>query len=304
MPLFEPVCVAPTGDLVGEGAVWCAPEQSVYWTDINRFLVHRHDTTSANTRSWFFEEPVVALSLSNEPGRWLVALASRLLWWWPETDRRLAHGFVLEGSPRVRLNDGRADALGNFWVGSMRNNVLPNGELGEAGGNDGKMFRIAPNGDVTEHITGLGISNTVCWSPDGGTFYTADTLANVIWAYAFNPSDASLGARRVLLAGWEHGMPDGSAIDAQGYLWNCRFFGRSLVRIAPDGRVDRVIDMPVKNITTACFGGPDLRTLYVTSASVHKDPGDRLAGSLWAIPCAVPGLPERCVRVGERLAGS
>ncbi len=124
---------APTGDRCGEGAVWSAPERAVYWTDINRFLVHRFDEASSSTRSWLFDEPVVALSLTTDPGRMLVCLASKLIWWWPATDRRQDHGFHLDGFPRVRLNDGRTDPLGNFWVGSMKNNVLPDGELGEAG---------------------------------------------------------------------------------------------------------------------------------------------------------------------------
>jgi len=291
-------CVVPAGDVCGEGAVWCAEEAAVYWTDINRFLIHRHDTQSGSTKSWLFDEPVVALSLTIEPGRWLVALGSRLIWWWPETDRRQPHGFVLPGSPAVRLNDGRADPLGNFWVGSMRNNVLPDGEAGEAGGSDGILYRIAPDGTVTEWMRDLAISNTVCWSPDRKTFYTADTLANEVYACDYDMSDGSIANRRVLFAGFEKGMPDGSAMDEAGYLWNCRFFGRSIVRLAPDGSIDRVIDMPVKNITTAVFGGPDLRTLYVTSAAALRDPGDRLAGSLWSIATEVAGLPENRVRVG------
>lgn len=297
MKLFEPRCIAATGDTVGEGAVWSAPEQSLYWTDINRFLIHRYDEARCTTQTWFFSEPVVALALTNEPGRWLVALASKLIWWWPDEDTRRDHGFKLQDFPSVRLNDGRADPLGNFWIGSMRNNVLPNGEAGTAGGTDGKMFCIAPNGDVTEHIWNLGISNTLCWSPDQKTFYTADTLANVIWAFPFNTPQGLLGERKEFFAGYERGLPDGSAMDSEGFLWNCRFFGRCIVRVAPSGDIDRVIDMPVKNITTATFGGKDLRTLYVTSATADKDLGDRLAGSLWAIACAVEGLAENCVKV-------
>jgi sugar lactone lactonase YvrE len=294
----EIACVVPAGDVCGEGAVWCADEAAVYWTDINRFLVHRYDTAARAMQSWLFDEPVVALSLTTEPGRWLVALGSRLIWWWPGTDRREPHGFVLPGSPAVRLNDGRADPLGNFWVGSMRNNVLPDGEVGEAGGADGILYRIDPAGAVTEWMHGLGISNTLCWSPDHKTFYTADTLANEFYACDFDVADASLSNRRTILAGFERGMPDGSAIDAEGHIWNCRFFGRSIVRLAPDGAIDRIVDMPVKNITTATFGGPDLRTLYVTSASALRDKGDRLAGSLWSIRVDVPGLPENRVTVG------
>lgn len=295
MKMFEPYCVAAQGDVVGEGAVWSASEGALYWTDVCRFLIHRYDTGNSSVRTWYFDEPVVALSLSSESGRWMVALGSKLVWWWPATDRREDHGFVLEGYPSVRLNDGRADPLGNFWVGSMRNNMLPNGELTEAGGQDGVMFRISPDGMATRHIAGIGIANTLCWSPDEATFYTADTLANVVWAYDFDAVTATLGARRELLACYSRGVPDGSAIDAEGFVWNCRFFGGCIVRISPKGHVDKVIDMPVRNVTTATFGGADLRTLYVTSASALKGPGERLAGSLWAIGCEVPGVPESVV---------
>ena len=294
---YEPRCVVPAGDVCGEGAVWSAAEAAVYWTDINRFLIHRYVTTAGTTESWFFDEPVVALSLTSEAGRFLVALGSKLIWWWPEDDRRQDHGFVLPGSPRVRLNDGRADPQGNFWIGSMRNNVLPDGEGGEAGGNEGKLFRITPDGSVTEWMDGFGICNTICWSPDRTTFYTADTLANEFYACDFDPEAASVSNRRILFAGFEKGMPDGSVVDTEGYIWNCRFFGRSIIRLAPDGSIDRVIDMPVKNITTATFGGPDLSTLYVTSAAALRDPGDRLAGSLWAIETETRGLPENAVTV-------
>jgi sugar lactone lactonase YvrE len=297
MPMYEAQCVVAAGDAVGEGAVWSPQDNGVYWTDVCRFLVHSHQVDTHAFKTWFFDEPVVALALTTEPGRWLVALGSKLIWWWPESDRRVDHGFFLKDYPRVRLNDGRADPMGNFWVGSMRNNVLPNGELGVAGGQDGVMYRISSDGAVTECISELGIANTLCWSPDARTFYTADTLANAVWAYDFDASTGNLGERRNFLVDYPFGAPDGSAIDVDGCLWNCRFSGYEIVRITPDGTVDRVIHMPVKNITTATFGGPDLKTLYVTSASVLKDPGERLAGSLWSIACDVAGLPPNFVRV-------
>lgn len=285
-----PHCLVPSGDKCGEGVVWSAAENAVYWTDINRFLIHRYDVASASLRSWFFDEPVVAISLTSDPDQMLVALGSGLIRWWPETDRRQDQGFALPGWPRVRLNDGRADPLGNFWVGSMKNNVLPDGALGEAGPDEGVLYRIDPAGGVTEWRKGLGISNTLCWSPDGGTFYFGDTLANEIYAYDYAGGD--LSNERVFHSGFARGAPDGSAIDAEGYLWNCRFGGGCIVRLAPDGSVDRVIEMPVQNITTCTFGGPNLKTLFITTASIVSPPGNRLAGSLFALSVDVPGLPE------------
>lgn len=291
---YDIKCETPAGDVCGEGVVWSDAESAVYWTDINRFLIHRMDTADASVRSWLFDEPVVALSLTSEDGRFLVALGSRLIWWRPETDRREDHGFVLPGAPAVRLNDGRADPWGNFWVGSMRNNVAPDGEGLDAGGAEGVLFRITPGGDVTEHLDGLGISNTLAWSPAGDKFYTADTLANEI--YVFDVTRDGIANKRNFYSGDENGMPDGSAMDSEGALWNCRFFGRSILRLSPVGELIERIEMPVKNITTATFGGPGLKTLYVTSASALRDPGDRLAGSLWSIKTGVAGLPENRVK--------
>jgi sugar lactone lactonase YvrE len=290
-------CVVVAGDQVGESPVWSKIDGSVYWTDVCRYLVHQFVVNNETFRTWIFDEPVVALSLSNEPGRWLVALASRLLWWWPKTGRRVDHGFVLPDYPRVRLNDGRADPLGNFWIGSMRNNLLPNGDLTSAGGTDGVMYRIRPTGEVSEHINGLGISNTVCWSPDGGTFYTADTLANAVWAYTFDERNAMLRQRRDFLIGHGEGLPDGSAMDAAGHLWNCRFGGGSVVRVAPNGSIDRIVRLPVLDITSACFGDHDLKTLFITSAAVLQHSGERLSGSLWALRCVTPGLAPNVVKI-------
>jgi len=222
----------------------------------------------------------------------LVALGSRLIRWWPATDRRADFGFDLPGAPRVRLNDGRSDPAGNFWVGSMKNNVLPDGELGEAGPGEGILYRIDPAGTVTEWRRDLGISNTLCWSPDARHFYFGDTLANEIRVYDYDRTTGAIHNERPFFTGFDRGLPDGSAIDSAGYLWNCRFGGGCIVRIAPDGQIDRVIDMPVPNITTCAFGGPDLRTLFITTASIANPPGNRLAGSLYAMQVDVPGMAE------------
>ncbi len=290
-------CLVPAGDKCGEGAVWSADENSVYWTDINRFLIHRFDLASASLQSWFFDEPVVAVSLTSVPGRMLVALASKLINWWPATDKRADFGFALPGYPKVRFNDGRSDPVGNFWVGSMKNNVLADGELGEAGPGEGVLYRVDPKGVVTEWRQGLGISNTLCWSPDARSFYFADTLENEIRVYDYDRASGDISNERPFLTGFDRGFPDGSAVDSAGYLWNCRFYGSCIVRLAPDGSVDRVVEMPVQNITTCTFGGPNLKTLFITTASIVSPPGNRLAGSLFALEVEVPGMAENKFRI-------
>lgn len=292
----QPVCVAPTGDVCGEGAVWHAADRAVYWTDINRFLVHRFTPADHSVRSWFFDEPVTALTLTNRPEVLAVVLGSRVILWEPATDVRHNPVFHLDGWPKVRLNDARADPRGALWLGSMRNNVNSDGSAGAAGGQDGELCRLDPDGRVTVWRRNIGIANTLAWSPDRRRFYFGDTLANAVRVYDYDPATGAIANERPFLQGFERGLPDGSAVDSEGYLWNCRFFGGCIVRVAPDGTIDRVVEMPVKNITTCTFGGADRKTLYVTTARAEAPAGDRLAGGLYAIPTEIAGQPENQFR--------
>jgi sugar lactone lactonase YvrE len=292
----EPLCVAPTGDVCGEGAVWHASHEAVYWNDINRFLIHRFTPANRCVRTWFFDEPVTALTLTDQPGVLAVVLGSSVILWEPDTDVRHDPIFLLEGWPKVRLNDARVDPRGALWMGSMRNNVNSDGSAGAAGGQDGALFRLDPDGKVTIWRREIGISNTLAWSPDCRRFYFGDTLANVIREYDYDPATGAIANERPFLEGFARGLPDGSAVDAEGYLWNCRFFGGCIVRVAPDGKIDRVVEMPVKNITTCTFGGPDRKTLYVTTAKIEAPAGDRLAGGLYAMLTDVAGQSEKQFR--------
>ena len=288
----EPVCLAPTGDVCGEGAVWHASHNAVYWTDINRFLIHRLNLADSSVRTWMFEEPVTALSLTDRDDVLAVVLGSRVILWEPATDVRHDSLFCLDGWPAVRLNDARPDPRGSLWLGSMRNNVNADGSAGEVGGQDGVLIRLDPNIRTTRYREKIGISNTLGWSPDRRRFYFGDTLANVIWVYDYDPTSGAISGERPFLQGFERGYPDGSTVDAEGYLWNCRCYGNCIVRVAPDGHIDRVGEMPVKIITTCTFGGAGLTTLFVTTARAEAPPGDRLAGSLFSIPTKVKGQPE------------
>ena len=293
---LQPICVAPTGDRCGEGAVWHAAHRAVYWTDINRFLIHRFTPEDDCVRTWFFKEPVTALTLTDRDDVLAVVLGSGVILWEPATDLRHDHRFHLEGWPRVRLNDGRADPRGSLWVGSMRNNVNADGTAGEAGGKDGILYRLDPDRRVTICRRDVGISNTLAWSPDRRRFYFADSLANMVWSYDYDPATGDIAGETPFLQDFPRGLPDGSTVDAEGYLWNCRFFGGCIVRVAPDGKIDTVVEMPVQNVTTCTFGGADLRTLYITTASAEAPPSDRLAGGLFAIETEVAGQAENRFR--------
>lgn len=295
----DPICCAPAGDRCGEGVLWHPTEQAVYWTDIPRFLIHRFHPASGCVKTWIFEEPVTAVLLTSRDDVLAVCLGSRVIFWEPQTGARRDQRFALSNWPAVRLNDAGVDPRGSLWVGSMRNNVNADGSEGEAGGTDGILFRIDPDGSVTQFEDGLGVSNTFAWSPDRRKLYFGDTLVNKIWSYDYDDRTGAIRKTGDHFAGFSRGLPDGSTIDENGFLWNCRWGGSCIVRVAPDGRVDSVIEVPTRNITNCTFGGKDLDTLYVTTAASPMDKGDRLAGSLFAVNTNVRGVPENRFRVSD-----
>jgi sugar lactone lactonase YvrE len=296
----EPVCIVPAGDWTGEGATWSADEKALYWVDISRSLVHRYDTQSRSVRTWFFDQPPTTLALTDRLDTLVVAVGGRVILWQPVNDARAEFAYPEKNWPRARLNDGRADPAGNFWVGSMQNNVADNGSSTPITDNlAGRLFRIAADGSVTVEKTGIGISNTFCWSPDARQFYSGDTLENVIHVWDFDSKAGRATNERPFFSGFERGSPDGSAVDRDGYLWNARYGGGCVVRVAPDGRVDMVLEMPVDNVTTCTFGDNDLRTLYITTASGGNNKEPRFAGGLFTYRVDVPGLPENRFRLGH-----
>jgi len=293
----DPICCAPTGDRCGEGIVWHDEGQSVYWTDINRFLIHRFDPANESVKSWLFDEPVTAVLLTDRDSTFAVVLGSRIIFWEPSSDSRRDQGFRLPGWPLVRLNDAGVDPRGSLWAGSMQNNVNADGSEGPIDQTSGVLYRIDPNGGVGEFQDHIQISNTFVWSPDKKRFYFGDTLTNTICVYDYDERTGSIGKPNPYFFGFARGLPDGSTIDEEGYVWNCRWDGSCVVRVAPNGQVDRVIEMPTRNITNCTFGGKDLNILYVTTAASLTDVGDRLAGSLFAIQTDVRGVPDGRFRV-------
>jgi sugar lactone lactonase YvrE len=187
-----------------------------------------------------------------------------------------------------RFNDGKTDRQGRFWAGSMHDpETLPTGSL----------YRL--DGDLSCHqmADGLVISNALCWSPDGRTMYHADTARRVVWAWACDPASGDIAGRRpfVEIAAAD-GAPDGATVDAEGCVWLAHWGGWRLSRFDPDGRLERVVRLPVQQPTCPAFGGPGLDVLYVTSASIGLSAAERArqpwAGAVLALDPGVRGLPE------------
>jgi sugar lactone lactonase YvrE len=188
--------------------------------------------------------------------------------------------------PENRFNDGRCDRQGRFWAGTMCDvRRDPTGSL----------YRFDADMTCTKLRNTIIIPNSLAFSPDGRTMYFGDTNRHTIWAYDYEPASGAATRERVF-AETASGRPDGSCVDAQGCLWNAEYGAGRLVRYTPAGKVDRVIEVPVANPTCCCFGGEDLGTLYVTTATQRLTPEDLakqpLAGSLLALRPGVQGLPE------------
>ncbi len=295
LKLTEPTCIAASGDACGEGILWDPTGVYIYWTDINRFLVHRFTLKDSSQRTWHFTEPVTCVLNTTRPDTLALSLGSGVILWKPETDDRSEPIFSLPGWPSVRCNEAGVDPDGALWIGSMRNNVAADGTPGEAGGWDGVLYRIDGHGQSTEQRRGLGIANTLVWNADGPKFYFGDTLKNCIWSCDYDPT-GFIRDEQPFFEGFERGAPDGSAIDTDGYLWNCRYGGNCIVRVAPGGEVDRVIEMPVANPTNCTFGGSGGNILYVTSARAGDEKWERFGGCLFALETNVTGVkPNRFV---------
>jgi sugar lactone lactonase YvrE len=218
----------------------------------------------------------------------LVALPDRIALFDPATEKLETVAALRVRIPDHRFNDGRCDRQGRFWAGTMHNITRAP---------EGVLYRLdRGRGELVTAKTGICIPNSLAWSPDGRTMYFADSLRYAIFAYDFDPSSGQMSNERTFTETRAPGFPDGSTVDADGYLWNAEFNAGHVVRYAPDGRIDSLIELPVMRPTCCAFGGPDLDVLYVTTASQWMTESELtaqpMAGALLAIDTDVRGLPE------------
>ena len=281
----------PVGDQrfkLGEGPFWDARSLSLYWVDIAGFRALR--LHQGQLRHWQLHEPVSAF-IPTLAGDALVTLASgvyRLDLDSPSDHPALSLHCVADPVAGNRANEARCDEQGRLWLGSMQNNLDAEGGDLPIIRRSGGLMRIDADRSVMPLLSGQGIVNTLLWADNGKLLLTADSMDGVIYRYPVN-ADGSLGARRVWAGRHERGDPDGSAMDAEGFVWNARWGGHCLIRFAPDGSVDRVIELPVSHPTSCVFGGADMTTLFVTSA-IPADDALPLDGCVLSIETGIKGL--------------
>ena len=275
--------------VLGESPVWCAREQALYWVDLRTPALHRRDPVTQRATQSAMPELVGAVVVSRRCGL-LVALQSGIFRFDPASGTTTATAIVAPEAPTGgnRMNETKADRRGRLWTSTMR-------DFGAAV--SGSLYRIDADLVVERVLADLCVPNAIAWSPDDRTMYFADTGDERLRAYEFDIESGALGAMRVLVdAGVLPGRPDGATVDAEGCVWSARFGGGCVARVTPKGRIDRIVRLPVTQVTSCAFGDADLRTLYITTArqrlseeQLQREPA---AGTLFAVRLEVGGLPE------------
>lgn len=285
---FNIQCVAQTRSLLGEGPTWSPRDSALYWVDILTPSVHRYDThkgvdTEVKVGS------MVSVAIPKATGGLLVATPGGLMtldlesknlsfFCHPESDR-----------PGNRYNDGKCDRMGRLWIGTL--------DMGTAA-NRGNLFRVDADGLWKKMDTGFTVANGLGWSPDNKRMYFVDTPRRTIYVYDFDLMTGTIANRRAFITlDTSDGTPDGLTVDEDGCLWVAIWDAWRVSRYSPEGQEMLRIKMPVPRPTSCCFGGANLDTLYVTSASVRLNEqalaSAPLSGSLFSIRIpGVRGLPE------------
>ncbi|WP_109123495.1 SMP-30/gluconolactonase/LRE family protein [Dyella sp. C11] len=243
---------------LGEGITWCDREQVLYWTDIHAATLWRYRPHDGALHQWSLPERLASFALCEADGWLLLGLASRLAFFHPST-QALVPVMDVEADLPTRLNDGVCDRQGRFVFGTLHEPAT--GPKQPVGG----FHRL--NHDLTlEHLPlpGVAISNSVAFSPDGGTMYFCDSLTRAIQCCDYG--DHVDNIRTFVTLDDRRGEPDGSCVDRDGGLWNAQWGLGRVVRYTPDGQIDRIIDVPASQPTKPAFGGTDFSTLYITSA--------------------------------------
>lgn len=280
------VDIISVGNTLGEGVLWDPIGQRVWWTDIQERRLFRHDPLQRALQSFDLPERLGSFGFVDGSDEIVAAFESGFAIYHPESRRLEWLSRPLHGAKNLRFNDGRVDRQGRFWSGSM---VEGKGEP------TGKLYCL--RGVTAEvRLTGIAISNSICFSPNGRYLYFADTPQRAILRYDIDPATGSIGNRKIFAHTPPGAFPDGSNVDAHGYVWNAHWGAGRVVRYALDGSVDLEINIPATQPTCVAFGGPNLDMLYVTSAREGLSPAALAAqphaGDVFVYKLDIKGLAD------------
>ncbi len=288
----DPHPLVETGDLCGECPVWLPGGQSLYWTDCVGLKFHCYDWRTRQHRT--IRQGVEVYGFRwNRAGGFVVTNTSGV-WLWDGDGPLRPVAAEAEGT-RLQVNDCCADEQGCLITTSFF--------YDPAGAYDkGRLIRIERDGRARVMDSGYDLGNGIGFSPDQKTLYVTDTVARKIFAYDYDPEKGASRRRAFVEVPADEGIPDGLAVDAEGYVWSAQWYGACVVRYDPDGRVERRIAVPAKQTSSVAFGGPDLTDIFITSAGQSErlpvmpmgyDPDSGvIGGALYHLNLDIAGLPQ------------
>jgi len=276
-------CVWESQSLCGEGPLWVESGQALYFLDIDGQKLHRHEEATGARRTWELSEKTGWILPRKDRADFVIGCTSGVYFLDLETGERT---FVLLPDPEFpenRFNDAKCDREGRIWAGRSHD---PETEA------TGHLFRIDPDRSCSRWDGPYVCPNGPAISPDDRTLYHVDTFSRSIWAFDKHP-DGTLANRRlfVQLREENEGFPDGLTVDSTGRVWLAHWGGSRITCFSPAGERLSVIPLPVPQVTSCAFGGPDLSTLYITTAARSLDSSTHpLAGALFRVSTSTTGL--------------
>jgi L-arabinonolactonase len=291
---LKPIDIFRSGNIVGEGILWDARSQVLWWTDIQGRCLHRFDWQRGATEIISTPDRVGSFGLMANRDEFIVAFAKGIAIYDPISKSTE----VLENQdgvePGIRFNDGRVDRQGRFWAGTM----VEGPQLDACG----CLYSVDASRTVRREASGIRIANGLCFSPDGTRMYFADSPTRTIRVYELTDGAEAL-APPTTFAHTPHGAyPDGAAVDADGCVWSAHWGAGRVVRYTPGGAIDRVLEIPTCQPSCVCFAGPDLDVLCVTTAREGLDEktlqNEPHAGDVFLYRLGIQGLPESEYRCG------
>ncbi|BFM13252.1 SMP-30/gluconolactonase/LRE family protein [Simiduia litorea] len=258
---------------LGECILWDDRVQKLLWTDMPGKRFYRYHPAQRQLENFALPEDLCSFAMIENSDWLLAAFQSGLARYQPESGAIEWFYRLPEGAP-LRLNDGRCDAHGRFWVGSLID--LPNC-FSPKPSEQGKLYRVDHSGSVSEHLDQVRLSNSLCWSPDNTRLYFSDSTKKCIDYYEFDSAKGELGAGRTLINVDPAFNPDGSVTDKDGYLWNALWGSGKVIRVSPQGQIDTSLTLPVSQPACVTFAGPKLDWLVVSTGTYSLSDAQRKA---------------------------
>lgn len=285
----NPIVVCDEIMLLGESPLWHPEEKCLYWVDIEAAKLIRLDINTKKIKQIKMPSKIGSIAWRKKRGL-IAALSNGFASIDPETGMTeiIASPLSYKQQQAVMFNDGKCDRQGRFWAGTK--DITEENPIAA-------LYCLDTERKTKEMLNGFVVSNGIAWSLDNSRMYICDSPKRQIYQYEFDPIEGRLEHCQIFAQIPEsEGFPDGLTVDSEGYIWSCHWDGWQITRYKPTGEVDGIIPMPVPRPTSCCFGGPDLKTLYVTSASVRLPASTLMdapqSGMLFALDIGVKGLAE------------